>query len=145
MLDWYSTAPSAFFDKRVLSVGADHWVDASYNGELLLLAGAQYLQGIDEAFDGDNRGTAGNDTIGQAFTMTFHVQLLGQPVPAEERRPALFRDGFPPMDAHWHPDPFRASPAIHTQTHKLDWDSLWTRRRSYAAALGPSVFTRSVL
>ena len=138
MPDWYSTTSSAFFDKRVLSIRADHWVDASYNGELLLLAGAPYLQGIDEAFDGDNRGTAGNDTIGQAFTMTFHVQLLGQRAPPEERRPAMFRNGFPPMEANWSPDPFRASPAIHTPTHKLDWESLWTRRRSYAALHNPS-------
>ena len=76
--DWYSPQPSAAFDKTQLKFMAETWLDTSYNGELLVLSGAPYLQGIDEEFDGDVRGAAqdvGNDTIGQSFTMTYQVHL----------------------------------------------------------------------
>ena len=99
MQDWYSTADSAVFNKTVLTIRSGVWVDTSYNGELLVLSGAPYLQGIDEAFDGDTQGTAGNDTIGQSFTMTFQVHLRNHTVPKQK--------GFPPMDPGWKPDPFR--------------------------------------
>jgi hypothetical protein len=88
-----------------------------------------YTQGTDEAFDGDTRGTSGNDTIGQAFTMTFHVILRESAVPQP--------DNLPPMDSGWAPNPFRASPAIHTPNNRLDWASLWTRRRSYHSFAPP--------
>jgi hypothetical protein len=130
--DWYSPEPSARFGKEIIQFTAPVWVDTSYNGELLaLVPGAPFLQGIDEAFDGDVSGTAGNDTIGQSFTMTFQSQLHDAPVPQPEDLPA--------MDPGWNPDPFRASPAIHTPTNRLDWFNLWTRRRSYHSAEPPRV------
>lgn len=76
--DWYSPQPSAAFEKTQLRFNAGTWLDTSYNGELLVLTGAPYLQGIDEQFDGDVRGATqavGNDTIGQSFTMTYQVHL----------------------------------------------------------------------
>ena len=39
------------------------------------------------------------------------------------------------MDANWKPNPFRASPAIHTKTHKLNWTNLWSRRRSFTTSI----------
>jgi len=68
--DWYSPSPSTDFEKKTLTFKASTWLDASYNGELLVLSGAPYLQGIDEEFDGDVRGASqavGNDTIGQRY------------------------------------------------------------------------------
>lgn len=79
--DWYSPKPSVAFEKRQLKFIAGTWLDTSYNGELMVLTGAPYLQGIDEEFDGDVRGATqaiGNDTIGQSFTMTYQVHLYGQ-------------------------------------------------------------------
>jgi hypothetical protein len=79
--DWYSPRTSVAFEKTQLKFTARTWLDTSYNGELLVLTGAPYLQGIDEEFDGDVRGATqavGNDTIGQSFTMTYQVHLYGQ-------------------------------------------------------------------
>lgn len=125
--DWYSPAASPNFTKQLLTFDSNVWVDTSYNGELLVLTGAPYLQGIDETFDGDTRGTEGNDTIGQSFTMPYQIHL--HDVDVEQQK----AEDFPAFDHNaWEwPDPFRASPAIHTPTHTLSWESLWTRRRSF--------------
>lgn len=128
--DWYSPEPSPAFHKAVLEFRSPVWIDTSYNGELLALAAAPYLQGIDEAFDGDVSGTSGNDTIGQCFTMTYHSHLHGVPVPQPDHLPGMNPSWVPP-------NPFRASPAIHTPTNRLDWASLWTRRRSYHSFAPP--------
>eukprot|EP00040_Diaphanoeca_grandis_P031710 m.190207 g.190207 ORF g.190207 m.190207 type:complete len:759 (-) comp32396_c1_seq5:146-2422(-) len=123
--DWYSVRDSTNFTKQLIRFQSDVWIDTSYNGELLVLSGAPYLQGIDERFDGDTSGV-GNDTVGQSFTMTFQILMHKDKVKQQ-------RD-FPPMNPEWPPpNPFLASPAIHTPTHKLTWESLWTRRRSYHA------------
>lgn len=47
---------------------------------------------------------------------------------------------FPPFAPFpgFQPNPFRASPAINTPTHRLNWTSLWTRRRSYHSFNPPS-------
>eukprot|EP00038_Savillea_parva_P021629 m.35650 g.35650 ORF g.35650 m.35650 type:complete len:793 (+) comp5311_c0_seq1:32-2410(+) len=128
--DWYSPERSSDFEKIVLTFKSNVWIDTSYNGELLaLIPEAPYLQGIDEAYDGDVSGTAGNDTIGQSFTMTFHSHLHDNPVPQPDHLPA--------MNPGWAPNPFRASPAIHTPTKRLNWESLWTRRRSYHSFAPP--------
>jgi hypothetical protein len=122
---WYTTAETPAFEKETLTFVSDTWVDASYNGELLALSGAPYLQGADERYDGDVSGT-GNDTLGQSFTMTYHIHMLAEPAPPPPP--------YPPMDPGWHPDPFRPSPAIHTPTNMLSWEELWPRRRSFNTA-----------
>jgi hypothetical protein len=132
MPDWYSPAPSAEFDKTLLRFTSSIFVDTSYNGELLVLSRAPFLQGIDERFDGDTAGgtTAGigNDTVGQSFTMTYQIHLHADKVDQHD-------GDYPPMDAGWKPNPFRASPAIHTKTQRLNWTNLWTRRRSYTTLI----------
>ena len=61
--------------------------------------------------------------------MTFHLHMHNDSVPQPEP------GKFPPIDPMWSPpDPFKASPAIHTPTNKLSWAELWTRRRSYHAS-----------
>ena len=65
------------------------WLDTSYNGELLALSGAAYLQGSDEEWDGDTRGL-GNDTLGQAAIVTFQVAFDAEPItPPELPSPLL--------------------------------------------------------
>ena len=123
MADWYAPAPSADFDKTLLRFVSAVYLDTSYNGELLVLSGAPYLQGIDEEFDGDTAGAGpspvGNDTIGQSFTMTFQIHMLPEKVEQLD-------EAYPAMDPAWKPDPYRASPAIHTPTHTLNFTSLWS-------------------
>ena len=134
--DWYSPEPSPMFDKKILLFNASTWLDTSYNGELLVLSGAPYLQGIDEEYDGDVRGASqpiGNDTIGQSFTMTYQIILYDEPVSQAAA------NAFPPFVPYpgFVPSPFRSSPAIHTPNHRLSWAELWTRRRSYHSFAPP--------
>jgi hypothetical protein len=138
MADWYSPTPSDDFDKHLLRFTAPVYLDTSYNGELLVLSGAPYLQGIDEKYDGDTSGASapgvGNDTIGQSFTMTFQIHMLSERVEQHD-------ETYPPMEPAWEPNPYRASPAIHTPTDTLNFTSLWSRRRSYHQMPPPPLLT----
>ena len=60
--------------------------------------------------------------------MTFQMYMHKNKVPQPD---------YPLMDKGWNPNPFRSSPAIHTSTHRLNWKSLWTRRRSYHSFENP--------
>ena len=83
--EWYTPAPTPHFDKLILSFvemkgtssGGDQppaviFIDASYPGELLALSDAPFLQGADEAFDGDVSGTAGDGSLGAWHTLRWH-------------------------------------------------------------------------
>ena len=85
LADWYSAAESDRFGKSVLKFEADvrpgHatvFLDATEWGEVLVLADAPYLQGV-EAVDG---GREGNDTCGQATVIDIVERLNAEP--AEE-------------------------------------------------------------
>ena len=104
------------------------WVDASYNGELLALSKAEFLQGADEAYDGDIRGTAGSDTLGQTITYSLQIAMDAEPVSPPEP-PAPFGP-----DPTWGADPFRYADALYFGTFNLSFAEIWTRRRSYASA-----------
>eukprot|EP01052_Picozoa_sp_SAG31_P030688 SAG31_NODE_3169_length_4591_cov_7.118655_4_plen_291_part_00 len=139
----YSPTPSAAFLKTTLRFSATTYLDTSYNGELLVLSGAPYLQGIDEEYDGDVRGATqsiGNDTIGQSFTMTYQVILYDKAV---NQAAANEFPKFVPFPG-FVPSPFRSSPAIHTSNHRLNWTDLWTRRRSYHSFEPPQTSTPSM-
>ena len=45
------------------------------------------------------------------------------------------------MEPAWEPNPYRASPAIHTPTDTLNFTSLWSRRRSYHQMPPPPLLT----
>ena len=62
--DWYSPSDSSRFTKTITRFEAEVFIDATSWGELLVLSGAHYLQGIEERFDGDHSGI-GNSTCGQ--------------------------------------------------------------------------------
>ena len=54
LADWYSPLNvSSTWTKQTLQFVAPVFLDTSYNGELLALSHAPYLQGIDERYDGD--------------------------------------------------------------------------------------------
>lgn len=113
--DWYSPQPSARFDKRMLRFVATDapgrltiFVDATEWGELLVLSGAPYLQGVEDR-DG---GTDGNDTCGQATVFCFVQQLHAKPVDEPARDLAVTHLGF---------GQYRDVPDA--------WQKIWTYRR----------------
>ncbi len=64
----YSPNNSTRWLKTQITFYGKIFIEATDWGEVLPLSGASYLQGIDEQYDGDTRGTYGTDTCGQAFT-----------------------------------------------------------------------------
>lgn len=85
--DWYSPEPSPRFDKRTLQFQAAGspterapvFIDATEWGELLALADAPYLQGV----EGEDGGTAGDDTCGQATVYCFVEEFCE--IPTDEK------------------------------------------------------------
>jgi len=115
LADWYDPKPSDRFEKRTVVFDADDrpghgtvFLDATEWGEVLALAGAPYLQGV-EAVDG---GRDGNDTCGQATVFDIVERLNASPVdepPGPEGVPGLGFGGYKKFgDA---------------------WDRIWTYRR----------------
>ena len=89
--DWYSTQPSARFQKELVRFEAPSskrivFIEATEWGEILALSGAEYLQGI-EYVDGER---AGNDTCGQAtvfaLVQEFHAEPQWQKNPTENAK-----------------------------------------------------------
>ena len=85
LADWYSPAESGRFSKAILTFDAGTtpgrstvFLDATEWGELLVLAEAPYLQGVEDV-DG---GRAGKDTCGQATVFDIVERL--NPEPTEE-------------------------------------------------------------
>jgi len=114
--DWYSPESSPRFDKRTLVFEAADspdgrapvFVDATEWGELLALADAPYLQGV-ESEDG---GMAGDDTCGQATVYCFVEEFCE--APADEKT-----DDFGIDDLGY--GQYRDQPDA--------WQKIWTYRR----------------
>ncbi len=95
LADWYSPTPSSRFDKRVLVFVEQTdrktiFIDATEWGELLVLTGAPYLQGV-ETVDGE---TAGNDRCGQATTFGFVQRYHAEPAGDHPDHPLVPNLGF---------------------------------------------------
>jgi hypothetical protein len=121
LADWYSEKDSARFAKEVSVVHGKIFVEATEWGELMVLSGAPYLQGIAERFDGDISGTGGDDRCGQSVTYGFSEKIHAQDT---EDPPN------PYPDSRW------------TSWYSLDgytWDKIWTYRRIFGRASGPNV------
>lgn len=125
LADWYDPRPSVRFDKRVFriddlrkDVNSMVFIDATEWGEVLALAGAPYLQGV-ETVDGE---TAGDDRCGQSTVFGFVEQLTAEPI--DEALPDLkignlgFGDYADRKDA---------------------WAQIWTYRRIRGRQPGPHV------
>eukprot|EP00039_Didymoeca_costata_P011333 m.158295 g.158295 ORF g.158295 m.158295 type:complete len:505 (-) comp15133_c0_seq4:288-1802(-) len=131
--DRYSRKNSSISSKNILEFkNTKVFVETSYIGDFLVLADAYFLQGCDERYDGDIAGTHGNDTLGQSMTMTYQILMHASNVTEPNYSY--------PVNPNWTFGAFEPSPAIHTPTHTLSWDELWTRRRSYyAGPIPPNV------
>jgi hypothetical protein len=125
LADWYSPAPSARFDKTTLTFNADTrpghktvFLDATEWGEVLVLADAPYLQGV-ETFDGGRNGT---DTCGQATVIDFVEKILPQPT-EEPAGPT----GVPGLGYGG----YKSRPDA--------WERIWTYRRIKGRGAKPAV------
>jgi len=112
MADWYSTADSARYTKEVITLGSARAggpvvVDATELGDVLVLSGAPYLQGVEVA---DGSTTPASDTCGQAFVYPFVMRME-----ASDVADAL------PASAPDHPEFYGFG--------IYDWDRIWRYRR----------------
>jgi FAD dependent oxidoreductase len=115
LLDWYSPADSARFQKTILTFQASDkpghatvFLDATEWGEVLALADAPYLQGV-EAVDG---GREGNDTCGQATVFDIVERLNEEPVDEPPGPQGVDKLGFGSY-----------------KKFGDAWDKIWTYRR----------------
>lgn len=112
---------STRFTKTLHEFLAPVFLETSYTADLLVLANASYLQGMEERFDGDTSGI-GNSTLGQSSEMTMHVEMLQTAAPPPP-------NPYPPVDPSWVYDMQIG--------FNLTWPELWTRRRSFHSAASP--------
>lgn len=123
LADWYSPEPSDRFGKELLTFtgpegGAAVFVEATEWGEVLVLADAPYLQGVEDV----EGGVEGADTCGQATVIDF-VQRLN-PGPVEEPR---FVEGVEHL-------------GLGSYGNREDaWSLIWTYRRIKGNGQGPTV------
>lgn len=120
LADWYSPEPSDRFSKSVLRFEAPKgrdvvFIDATEWGELLVLAGSPYLQGV-EFEDG---GREGDDRCGQSTVFDFVQRLNAGPVDEPPGPEGVGGFGF---------DEF------HDQSDA--WNRIWTYRRIRSAKGG---------
>jgi len=120
--DWYSPLDSYRYSKQILQFSSANdgtqaiFMDATEWGELLVLSGAPYLQGIDERFDGDTSGI-GDTQCGQGITVDF-IEIINPENTTE-----------PPNPYHVdHPDYYSLS--------GFSWDQVWTYRRVFSTDWG---------
>jgi len=81
LADWYDERASARYDKQVIELASGYdrpavFIDATDWGELLALAGASYVQGV-ESSEG---ATAADETCGQSIVFPFVEKLNAAPV-----------------------------------------------------------------
>ncbi|BBO33875.1 FAD-dependent oxidoreductase [Lacipirellula parvula] len=115
LADWYSPHDSARFTKRVLKFAAAPgakrspvFIEATEWGEVLALADAPYLQGV-ESTDG---GLEGDDRGGQATVYCFVEEFLENPADEPKANVPLDRMGFATYEGR-----------------DDAWEKVWTYRR----------------
>ena len=111
--DWYSATASPRFDKEVLRFsaradGTTVFVDATEWGEVLVLSGADFLQGV-EPEDGSRES---NDTCGQSTVFCFVQEFHEQQMPQTAKPYRADRFGFGDY-----------------KNRKDAWNKIWTYRR----------------
>ncbi|WP_165248225.1 FAD-dependent oxidoreductase [Paludisphaera soli] len=118
--DWYSPEPSSRFEKAVLRFEAPRgrdvvFIDATEWGEVLVLAGAPYLQGV-ESEDG---GREGDDRCGQSTVFDFVQRYAAEPADEPAGPEGVSGFGY---------DEFQGKAEA--------WDKIWTYRRIKSAKGG---------
>lgn len=118
--DWYSPEPSSRFEKETLRFEAPKgrdviFIDATEWGEVLVLAGAPYLQGV-EAADG---GPQGDDRCGQSTVYDFVQRYAVEPADEPAGPEGVSGFGY---------DEFQGKAEA--------WEKIWTYRRIKSAKGG---------
>lgn len=118
--DWYSPNNSENFTKKSLTfTGRDNempiFIDATEFGDVLVLSGSPWLQGIEDA-DGSLNNT---DTCGQATVYPIAAVLNSEPV----------KEGPNPFPVA-HPEFYN----FKTTSRLFSWSEIWTYRRLRGAA-----------
>ena len=119
MLDWYSETDSPRYTKEVITLSSLRAagpvvIDATELGDVLVLSGAAYMQGVETS---DGSATAALETCGQAFTFPFAIR--NGRVPAPDDLPNVSPDH--PEDFGW---------------EGKDWAYVWRYRRLAGAGEG---------
>jgi FAD dependent oxidoreductase len=112
--DWYSTSNSARFTKQIVNFTGlagtiPVVIDASEFGDVMVLSGAEYMQGS-QLFDGSKASL--NDQCGQGITHTFNMKYNA--TATAENGPAL--GTFPRTTGVFNSAPY-------------GWDGVWRYRR----------------
>jgi hypothetical protein len=131
LLDWYSAAPSEWFDKSVLTLTLAPGgvvIDATEWGDVLVLApgGLGVAQGIELPAE---NATNFDDHCGQAATVCFWMSWGDAAAPQPDPAPAGSDVGY-------------ALPHTHVPWRQADLDHALTWRRSVAVNLSDSVTPR---
>jgi hypothetical protein len=124
--DWYAATDSAHYTKRLLTIRAKVFIEATELGDVLATSGLPFGQGIEVPAE---NSTTYEDRCGQAQTLTFYMELLreGQSAPNEPAPPAGSDEGraFPgskcPPSCKWE------------DSEANGWRHSWGWRRSFDA------------
>eukprot|EP00052_Salpingoeca_macrocollata_P019408 m.161088 g.161088 ORF g.161088 m.161088 type:complete len:646 (-) comp20959_c0_seq3:25-1962(-) len=122
--DWYSPEDSPYFTKQVLTLTGAVFVEGTEFADVLMTSrGVQVQQGVEIPTEND---FATDSTCGQAWTLTFYMQLLQEPPAHPLPVPAGGDEGLPfgPLT----PD---------------EWIHTWTWRRALCGA-NTSAFAANV-
>ncbi|MDG3005339.1 FAD-dependent oxidoreductase [Paludisphaera mucosa] len=120
LADWYSPEPSSRFDKAVLRFEAPKgrdvvFIDATEWGEVLVLAGAPYLQGVEH----EDGGREGDDRCGQSTVFDFVQRYAAEPADEPDGPAGVSGFGYDEFDG------------------KAEaWNKIWTYRRIKSAKGG---------
>lgn len=118
LTDWYSPTPSDRFDKRVLTIRGDVFIDASEWGELLALANAAYRIGV-EVKPGSSEC---DESCGQAITYAFVQRMVETPIEENVQHEPI--DGM----------------GLGAYSDRPDaWNRIWTYRRIRGGGSRPNV------
>eukprot|EP00039_Didymoeca_costata_P030882 m.31913 g.31913 ORF g.31913 m.31913 type:complete len:681 (+) comp8360_c0_seq1:75-2117(+) len=116
LYDWYSPEDSKIFTKKVMTVQAKVYIEATELGDMLTTGRFDYVQGYETPLE---NSTTVDSHCGQAQTLTFYMELLNAAGPMPSF-PAGGDEGVPFED----PKAFVQSGA---------WQHTWSWRRSFCS------------
>ncbi len=146
--DWYSTKDSADFKKKVITLTGPQKstangqkffpvvIDATEWGEVLVLSGSSYLQGM-ERNENAPVGQGAQETCGQAIVYPITLRMNETPVPDSAlARGRWSKDFQPKVEAYKQSlvkrgllDPGKSLYSIATNSRAFSFDDVWSYRR----------------
>jgi hypothetical protein len=90
--DWYDPNDSAMFTKQVIQLHGKIFIEATELSDVLVTGNFSWTQGAEIPYE---NSTTTQSLCGQAWTMTFYMELLGEPPASEPLVPAGGGEGLP--------------------------------------------------